>query len=93
MTHPALGIIEVNSVARGVVICDVMAIAIVIRALLSWFTVDPSNFLVVFLVTVTEPILSPLRRIIPRLENFDFTPMVAILLLMVIAWLIQAYVR
>jgi YggT family protein len=76
-----------------VVFCDAMAIAIVIRSLLSWFPVDPNNFLVVFLVTITEPILSPLRRIIPRLDAIDLTPMVAILLLMVIAWLIQAYVR
>ena len=74
-----------------VILCDVMAIAIVIRSLLSWFPVDPNNFLVVFLVTITEPILSPLRRIVPRLDMIDFTPLVAILLLMFISWLLQAY--
>ena len=74
-----------------VILCDVMAIAVVIRSLLSWFPVDPNNFLVVFLVTITEPILSPLRRIIPRLDMIDFTPLVAILLLMFISWLLQAY--
>lgn len=80
-------------VGAVVIICDVMAIAIVIRSLLSWFPVDPRNFLVVFLVTITEPILSPLRRIIPRLDMIDFTPLVAILLLMFISWLLQAYAR
>ena len=74
-----------------VILCNVMAVAVVIRSLLSWFPVDPSNFLVVFLVTITEPILSPLRRIIPRLDMIDFTPLVAILLLMFISWLLQAY--
>ena len=76
-----------------VILCNVMAVAVVIRSLLSWFPVDPNNFLVVFLVTVTDPILLPLRRIIPRLDMIDLSPMVAILLLMFISWLLQAYVR
>lgn len=74
-----------------VILCNVMAVAVVIRSLLSWFPVDPNNFLVVFLVTITEPILLPLRRIIPRLDMIDLSPMVAILLLMFISWLLQAY--
>jgi YggT family protein len=74
-----------------VVLCDMMAILIVIRALLSWFPVDRNNVLVGFLETVTNPILVPLRRIIPRLDMIDLTPMVAILLLMLISWLLQAY--
>jgi YggT family protein len=74
-----------------VILCNVMAVAIVIRSLLSWFPVDPNNFLVVFLVTVTDPILLPLRRIIPRLDMIDLSPMVAILLFMFISWLLQAY--
>lgn len=76
-----------------VILCNVMAVAVVIRSLLSWFPVDPNNFLVVFLVTITEPILSPLRRIIPRLDMIDLSPMVAILLLIFISWLLQAYAR
>ncbi len=74
-----------------VILCNVMAVAVVIRSLLSWFPVDPNNFLVVFLVTVTDPILLPLRRIIPRLDMIDLSPMVAILLFMFISWLLQAY--
>jgi YggT family protein len=76
-----------------VILCNVMAVAVVIRSLLSWFPVDPNNFLVVFLVTITEPILSPLRRIVPRLDMIDLSPMVAILLLMLISWILQAYAR
>lgn len=76
-----------------VILCNVMAVAVVIRSLLSWFPVDPNNFLVVFLVTITEPILSPLRRIVPRLDMIDLSPMVAILLLLFISWLLQAYAR
>jgi len=76
-----------------VILCNVMAVAVVIRSLLSWVPVDPNNSLVVFLVTITEPILLPLRRIIPRLDMIDLSPMVAILLLMFISCLLQAYAR
>ena len=59
-------------------------IAIVARALLSWFNLRPDNPLVVILYDVTEPILAPLRRVIPRIGMLDISPMVAILLLYLI---------
>ena len=58
--------------------------AIFIRALLSWFPIDPRNPLVTILYEITEPILDPLRRVIPRLGMMDITPLVAILLIQVI---------
>ncbi len=74
-----------------VILCDVMAIAIVIRSLLSWFPVNQDNVLVGFLVTITDPILAPLRRIVPKLDMIDLSPMVAIILLILIASLLQRY--
>ena len=63
----------------------VMTIAVVIRALLSWFpNVDPRNPLVEFLISITEPVLAPIRAIMPRMGMFDLTPMVAIIVLQVI---------
>ena len=58
--------------------------AIFIRVLLSWFPIDPRNPLVTILYDVTEPILEPLRRVIPRLGMIDLSPMVAILIIQVI---------
>ena len=58
--------------------------AIFIRVLLSWFPIDPHNPLVTVLYEITEPILEPLRRVVPRLGMFDLTPMVAIILIQVI---------
>ncbi len=58
--------------------------AIFFRALLSWFPIDPRNPLVTLLYDITEPILEPLRRVIPRLGMIDITPLVAILLVQVI---------
>ena len=58
--------------------------AIFIRVLLSWFPIDPRNSLVTILYDVTEPILEPLRRVIPRMGMFDLSPLVALILIQVI---------
>jgi len=39
---------------------------------------------VTILYDITEPILDPLRRVIPRLGMIDITPLVAIILIQVI---------
>ncbi len=69
------------------VLCDVLTIAILLRTILSWFSPRPTNILAVILYRVTEPILAPLRRIIPRVGMFDFTPLVAIILIQAIPYL------
>jgi YggT family protein len=63
--------------------CQVLAFIIFIRAILSWF-VRPYDPIMVFFYRLTEPILAPLRRIIPRIGMIDITPMVAILILLLI---------
>ncbi|MFQ6121727.1 MAG: YggT family protein [Dehalococcoidales bacterium] len=65
-------------------LCEVLTLAIFIRVILSWFLTRP-NTLTLILDKITEPILAPLRRIIPRAGMFDFTPLVAIILLQLIA--------
>lgn len=55
---------------------------IIIRAVLSWFSPDPYNFLVQLLHKFTEPILYPFRRIIPAHNiGIDISPILAILAL------------
>ena len=49
---------------------------ILIRALISWVNPDPFNPLVQFLHRATEPVLEPIRRILPPLP-IDLSPMVA----------------
>ncbi|HEX7588772.1 MAG TPA: YggT family protein, partial [Anaerolineae bacterium] len=43
----------------------ILGFAIIARALLSWVSIDPYNPLVQILYQITEPILAPLRRVIP----------------------------
>ena len=54
------------------------------RAILSWFHLRPGNPfypLAVVLHQITEPILAPLRRVIPTIGMIDISPIVALLLL------------
>jgi len=67
------------------VLTQLLTAAIFFRVILSWFQMDPRNPLISLLDQITEPILSPLRRVVPRLGMIDITPLVAIILLQVIA--------
>ena len=67
-------------------LCELLTLAILVRVILSWFSPRPTNMLAKVLYQVTEPILAPLRRIIPRVGMLDFTPLVAIILLQLISY-------
>jgi YggT family protein len=64
---------------------SIYLLLIVIRIVFSWGRVSYQNRLMKFLVDVTEPLLGPLRRMIPPLGWIDISPIVAIL----IVWLFQ----
>ena len=64
---------------------------IIARAVISWVNPDPYNKIVIFLYRVTEPLLAPIRRIIPaRSLPVDFSPLIVLL---VIIFLKQFLVR
>jgi YggT family protein len=65
-------------------------LAILVRVILSWFPVDPSNPIIRLVWDVTEPILAPFRRVIPRIGMFDLSPLAAFL---VISFLQQSLPR
>ncbi|HLF86574.1 MAG TPA: YggT family protein [Nitrospiria bacterium] len=55
---------------------------IIIRALITWVNPDPYNPIVQFLTRVTEPILSPIRRLLPTYRiGVDLSPFIAILII------------
>jgi len=60
---------------------------IIIRAVISWVHPDPYNPIVRFLDSVTDPLLSFIRRRFPRLlwsTGIDFSPLIAIVMIQVI---------
>ena len=63
-------------------IVSLLTYLIIIRALLSWIpSVDYRHPLMSLLIRVTDPILLPVRRVLPPAGGFDLSPLVAILLL------------
>ena len=54
---------------------------IIARAILSWVNPDPHNQIVQFLYRATEPVLAPIRRILPPMA-IDVSPIIAFLIIM-----------
>jgi YggT family protein len=53
---------------------------VVARAIISWVNADPYNPIVRFFVSATEPLLQPLRRVIPIIGGgLDLSPIVLLL--------------
>ncbi|MBI4313094.1 MAG: YggT family protein [Chloroflexi bacterium] len=59
-------------------------IVIFARVILSWFPAQRSNPVVQLVYLVTEPILAPLRRVLPNFGMLDLSPMIAMILILVI---------
>lgn len=57
---------------------------IIIAALISWVNPDPYNPIVRFLHRVTEPFLRRIRRYLPVNLGIDFSPLIAILIILFI---------
>ena len=60
-------------------VLSLMVWLIIGRALISWFSPDPYNPLVQFLFRVTEPVLSPIRNVLPYFGGIDLSPIVVLL--------------
>ncbi|MCU0474812.1 MAG: YggT family protein [Anaerolineae bacterium] len=59
------------------------------RILMSWLpNLDPRNPIVRFLYDATEPVLAPVRRAIPPMSGFDFSPIIVMVAISLIQRLI-----
>lgn len=67
---------------------ELCILAIVARAIVSWVAPTNRHPAVVFLCRYTDQVLDPIRRRMPQTGGFDFSPMVAILILIVLQNLI-----
>ena len=62
-------------------IIQIYNILIIARVLASWIVRNPYNRLYHFLITITEPVLGLIRRILPPLMGLDLSPIIAFFLL------------
>jgi YggT family protein len=59
----------------------ILKIALLVRVISSWLPVSPYSVWVRWSYVLSEPILAPMRRIVPNLGGLDVTPILAYFLL------------
>jgi len=64
---------------------------ILARVLASWIVRDPNNQIYHFLFSITEPVLGPIRRIMPSM-GLDLSPIIAYFLLNLLAQMVQSLI-
>jgi YggT family protein len=67
----------------------ILKIALIVRVISSWLPISPFSRWVRWSYQLSEPILSPLRRIVPNLGGLDITPILAYFLLSLTASLLH----
>ena len=67
---------------------DLYSFVVFVSVGLSWLRLSPENPVVRVTSALTEPVLSPLRRVIPPLGGFDITPIVLLLAIQLVKKLI-----
>ena len=79
-----------GGIARGLLSAffAILELALVVRVISSWLRLSEYRWWVRWAVVLTEPILRPLRRVIPPIAMIDITPLVAWLLLRVLKGLV-----
>lgn len=58
-----------------------LEIAIFGRVIMSWVSPRGNDPISSILIQMTEPLMAPIRRVLPQFGMFDLSPMVALLLL------------
>jgi YggT family protein len=58
--------------------------AIIARAIISWFDPAGNNTISRLLIEFTEPIIAPIRSIMPRTGFVDLSPMIAIIIIILL---------
>ncbi len=67
------------------------------RVLVSWFPVDPYNPIIRLLHQLTEPLLAPIRRVLPPTGMLDLSPIVGFIVIVIaqrlVVGLLASFVR
>lgn len=65
-------------------------LALLARIILSWFpNIDRSNPIIQFLFDITEPVLRPIRDMLPPGGMFDFSPLIVFIIIQVLTTVLR----
>ena len=66
-----------------IVLARVLNFTILIRVFMSWLPINPESRFVALILEITEPILGPIRRLMPNMGGLDLSPMFGLILIQV----------
>ncbi len=67
---------------------NIYSLILLARVLISWIDPAVNQPISRFLVQLTEPVLAPIRRILPPAGSLDLSPLVAFLIIAVLSRLV-----
>lgn len=66
-----------------------LTIAVIIRALMSWFPQARNNQFGRVVFRITDPLIEPVRRIMPRTGSIDFSTLIVIVVLRIMITIVN----
>ena len=63
---------------------DVIYLLLIVRIILSWVNPDPYSKIVQVIYKITDPILAPFKRLPLQVGMFDFSPIIAFIVINVL---------
>lgn len=70
------------------VLVNAYSLVVLVRVIISWIQLPPHHPVVQFSRALTEPLLEPIRKVLPATGGLDFSPLILLLLLRFIAGLV-----
>ncbi|MFP4028107.1 MAG: YggT family protein [Candidatus Brocadiia bacterium] len=71
-------------------VTDLYSLVLLVRVIFTWLPPrHRQNEFYEFMRSITEPVLRPIRRILPTSQRIDFSPLVLLLLLRLVANLLR----
>lgn len=73
-------------------VLQIYSLILIIRAALTWFPqVDRNNPIVRVIFQITEPVLEPVRRVLPPYNGIDFSVLAVLILITVVTLILWAF--
>jgi YggT family protein len=72
------------------VVAQILVVLVIVSAILSFF-MDPYHPIRRGVDNIVQPMLEPIRRVVPNVGMFDFSPLVLIILIQVVSNLLIAF--
>jgi YggT family protein len=69
-------------------ITQLYSLIMLARVLMSWVQIDPYSPLARTLYNLTEPVLAPIRNLLPPMAGFDFSPVIAMVAIQILGGLL-----